>query len=154
MTKVLPPSAIQNEAYYNRPSFFIVVPPDIALEDVTNARFWAHHVKKLPVHTIVEVVSKDGKFDVELRVVSSGIGFVNMRVLRKWERKDLPAEQAVPNVTKDDIPAGYKVDFAPKAGWRAFILDPLLEIKRDLPTKEHAIMATIDHAALASQVAA
>lgn len=152
--KLLSPNAIQNEAYYNRPAFFITVSPDIALEDVTNSRFWAHHVKKLPIHSIVEVVSEDGKFDIEMRVVGSGIGFVNMRVLRKWERKDLPKEQAVPDVTEADIPEGYTVNHAPKTRWRAFIKEPLEEIRRDLPTKEHAIMAAIEHSKLASQAAA
>jgi hypothetical protein len=152
--KFLSPNVLHNSADYDRGNFFAVVPPSISLEDVMQPRFWAHHVKRLPIHSLVEVVSEDGQFDLELRVVSSGIGYVNMRVLRKWVRKDTPKEEAVPDVTDADIPEGYTVSHAPKTRWRAFIKEPLQEIKRDLPSREHAIVAAIEHSRASSQVAA
>ena len=147
--KTLSPNALQNEASFERRSFFAVVPHDVTIDDVLAPRFWAHHVARLPIHSIVEVVSVDGQFDLEMRVVSSGIGFVKMRVLRRWERTELPKADKVPEVTMDDLPEGYEVSFAPKKMWRAFIKDPLQEIRSGLASREHAIAAAIEHARLA-----
>lgn len=152
--KVLPANYMHNQAEYDRPCFFVSLPPEYSIDDVLSPKFWAHHVKKLPINSRVEVVSSDGQFDLELRVVSSDIGYVRMRVLRKWERTELPKEEAPPAVTEADIPEGYLVNHAPKTKWRVFTREPHEEIKRDLPTKEHAIAVAIEHHNKAMGIAA
>lgn len=151
---ILPGNALQNTAEYDRNTFFVSVGPDVSMEDVLTPRFWAHHVAKLKVNTKIEVVAEDGSFDLELRVVKTGVGYVHVRVLREWKRVSAPAAEQVPDVSETDIPEGYIVNHAPKTKWRFLTEEPKLEIARDFATKEHAIAAAIAHAKVSMQVAA
>lgn len=152
--KILAANHLHNTAEYDRRSYFVKVDPDTTIDDILTPRFWAHHVQKLDINARVEVVSVDGKFDLDLRVVDRGVGFVTMRVLRRWERDVADKSIAVPNVSEADIPDGYTVNHAPKTKWRVFTKEPLQEISRDHPTKEHAIAAAMEHAAKATNIAA
>ena len=154
MAKVLPPNVMQNQSMYEEQRFIVRVTPDIELDDVLNPRFWAHHVSRLNIDAMIRVVSMDHKFDIDLSVTEKGVGFINMRVLRKWVNNELPKELARPNVTMEDLPDGYKVAFAPKKLWRVFLTEPLIQIAEGLASREHAIQRAIEHASSIKVVAA
>lgn len=150
MTKALPATAMTRAADYVRTAHHVVVPVDVTLEDITRPSFWAHHTGRLGMHDIVDVLSADGKFDVQLRVVDKGIGFVEMRVLRAWQREGAAAEEAG---ELPEVPEGYIVNHAPKTGWRVLTKEHL-EVSRNHKSKREAIEAAIVHAAKASGLVA
>lgn len=151
MTKALSPTAMTRAADYVRTAHHVVVPVDVTMEDVTRPSFWAHHTGRLGKNDIVDVLSEDGSFDMQLRVVDKGVGFVEMRVLREWQREGAEEDAGL---SLPDAPDGYIVNHAPKTGWRVLTKDPHLEISRNHKSKLEAIEAAIVHAAKAAGLAA
>ena len=152
--KTLHPTKMRNSADYTRTQHHVVVDPGHTLEDVTTAGYWAHHVDRLRVHDLIDVIGEH--FDVTLRVIAKGNGFVDTRILRKWE-DDAPAakltdeERAAIDAT---IPEGYIIDHTPKTGWRARLKDGGAEISRNHKTKVDAIKDAVAHAGRAQVIAA
>lgn len=152
--KTLHPTKMRNAAEYVRTLHHVVVEPDHSLEDVMAPGYWAHHVDRLRVHDLIDVIGE--RFDATLRVTGIGKGFVETRVLRKWE-DDAPAaklseqERATIDAT---IPDGYVIDHTPKTLWRARLKDGGAEISRNHKSKVEAIQMAIDHSQRASGIAA
>ncbi len=126
--------------------------PDVLLDDVLRPSFWAHHVDKFREDDLVDVISMDRAFDVQLRVVGKGVGYVNMDPLRVKQRHEVRAA----NETAEEIaaPDGYSVNFAPKQGWRVMTKEPHLIISKDHKSRAEAVNAAVAHAAKANAVAA
>ncbi|NTF54418.1 hypothetical protein G6L12_05855 [Agrobacterium rhizogenes] len=152
--KTLHPTKMRNAAEYVRTQHHAVVDPDHTLDDVLAPGYWAHHVDRLRVHDLIDVIGE--RFDVTLRVTGRGKGFVETRVLRKWE-DDTPAakltdaERAAIEAT---IPDGYVIDHTPKTGWRARLRDGGEEISRNHKSKVEAIQSAIAHSQRAQGIAA
>jgi hypothetical protein len=152
--KTLHPTKMRNAAEYVRTQHHIVVDPDHSMEDVTRPGYWAHHVDRLRIHDLIDVIGEG--FDATLRVTGKGNGFVETRVLRKWED-----EAPVAKMTDEEratieasIPDGYVIDHTPKTLWRARLKDGGAEISRNHKTKVDAIKSAIVHAGRAQGIAA
>lgn len=152
--KKLPAHAMSGTktADFTRQHWHLTVSPDVTVEDVLRPDFWAHHVPKLNVPDLIDIVSSDLGLDVQLRVIGKGVGYVQMRPLRVYVRETDHAVEAdeVPNLTEADIPAGYVINHAPKTLWRVFTKDPQIEVSRQHISKQHAIQDAIRHANIAS----
>lgn len=152
--KTLPATAMTRSADINRTYHHVNVDPLATLADILRPSFWAHHTQRLQPNDMVDVMTTDGGIDVSLRVVSKAIGMVEMRPLRIWVRDEAkPATNDEP-AEMPDVPEGYKVNHAPKTGWRVLTEDPALEISRNHKSRLEATMAAIAHAAKANAVAA
>jgi hypothetical protein len=145
---------MRNAAEYVRTQHHVVVDPDHSLEDVTTPGYWAHHVDRLRVHDLIDVIGE--RFDVTLRVTDKGNGFVETRVLRKWLSEEPAAKLTDEEKAKIEasIPDGYVIDHTPKTGWRARLKDGGVEISRNHKSKVDAIQAALNHAARAQGIAA
>lgn len=145
MVKTLHPTKMRHLADYSRKSFHVVLDdPSVTIDDILVPSFWQHHTNTIDLHSLVDVIGDN--FDVQLRAIEKGVGFVKMRVLRKWEDRT-----AKPQAEDDDrVPEGYKVDHHSKTGWRARLVDGGVEIARQLPSRDAAIEAAIAHHAQAS----
>lgn len=153
MSKFLPATAMSRSADYARTYHHVVVGVDVSIEDVLRPSFWAHHTARLNVGDLVDVLTADERFDLQLRVTEKKIGMVTMRPLRVWTSEtaatadDHDAEPLV-------VPEGYVVNHAPKTGWRALTKEPPLEISRNHKSRREATQAAIDHSRQASGIAA
>lgn len=145
MVKLLSPTAMTNSADFVRTAYHVNVAPDVTLTDILTPKFWAHHVNRIKVNDIVDVLATDGSLDVQLRAVEKGVGFIVFRVLRQWLRED-KQENAEKEVELPDLPEGYLVNHTPKTGWRVFTTEPHQEVSRDHKSKYAAYMAAIAHA--------
>lgn len=154
MSKSLHPAKMRQLADYSRKSFHVEVDPGTTIEDVQVPSFWKHHVETVGVGTLIDIMGEG--FDIQLRVTGKGIGYVETRLLRKWV-SEAPAHK----LTKEEadaltalIPEGYIVDHTPKTGWRVKLVDGGVEVVRGKASKAEAIEAAIQHARVASGVAA
>ena len=139
-------------ADYNRTYYHLTVSPDVSVkDDILRPGFWAHHAQNLQVNDLIDIVSADGGLDMQVRVTGKGIGMVQMRVLRLWQREE---QAQKPEETDIEVPAGYKVNFAPKTLWRVMTEEPAMEISRNHKSKNEATSAAIIHAAKAAGLAA
>ncbi len=149
MAKLLPATAMSRSADFKRTYHHVEVDPSVELSDILTPRFWAHHVARIQVNDIVDVLATDGSLDVQLRATEKGVGFVMFRVLRQWLREDkqevIEEEQDAP-----ELPDGYVVNHAPKTGWRVFTTEPHLEVSRNHKSRYAAHMAALDHATKAT----
>ncbi|MGI8390541.1 hypothetical protein [Brucella anthropi] len=145
MAKLLPATAMTRSADYKRTYHHVDVDPTVSLSDILTPKFWAHHVARVQVNDIVDVVATDGSLDVQLRAVDKGVGFVSFRVLRQWLRED-KQEEIAEEIELPDLPEGYVVNHAPKTGWRVFTTEPHLEVSRGHKSKYAAHVAATEHA--------
>lgn len=133
-------------ADYNRTVYHLEVDPSVTISDLLRPNFWAHHAGNLKRFDVIDVLPNDGTYDVTLRVIETGVGFVKMRPLRIWTQ-ERPVEAPAPET--DDIPPvpeGYKVNHAPKTGWRVLTDEPVMEISRNHRSRREATLAAIAHA--------
>lgn len=147
--KILHPTALRHAADYGRAQLHLDVGPDTSIEDVLVPGYWRHHAAKLNVNDLIDILGQG--FDITVRVVEKGNGFVNMRVLRKWEDD---AIKAVETDHDDEIPAGYVIDHTPRTRWRVRLKDGAAEIARDCMTKPDAIAKALEHAVKSGTIAA
>ncbi|WP_159585920.1 hypothetical protein [Chelativorans xinjiangense] len=152
--KRLPATSRPKPADFTITRRHVWVDPDVTLDDLKRPAFWAHHHAALNPGDLVDVLAKDFSLDVQLRVVGKEVGLVQMRVVRAFTNERPKA--AAPEVSDEDlpdIPANYKVQFSPKAGWLVRTIDPP-ETVATHKTKPAAYQAAIQHAAKAMGVAA
>lgn len=152
--KTLHPTKMRNAAEYVRTQHHVVVDPDHSIEDVTTPGYWQHHVDRLRVHDLVDVIGE--RFDATLRVTGKGNGYVEMRVLRKWEDEAPAAKLSDEERARIEasIPDGYVIDHTPKTGWRARLKDGGAEISRNHKSKVEAIQSAATHSQRAQGIAA
>lgn len=130
----------------------VVVPVNMPIDDALVAGNWSHISSKINTKDEVIVVPEDRSWRLHLLVIESGPGFVRTVILHRWEaNREKKANEPTADVP---VPDGYKIDHTPKTGWRAFTLEPLIEVSRGHPSREAATMAAIAHAAKANAVAA
>lgn len=150
----LHPTKMRHPADYLRTIHMVVVDPTDTIEDVLTPAFWAHHAERVRINDVVDVISDT--FDLQLRVIGKGVGFVEMRVLRKWE-SDAPAAKLTADeiaAIEATIPDGYHIDHTPKTGWRAKLTNSGAEISRNHKSKVEAIQSAIVHSHRAQGMAA
>lgn len=147
--KKLHATKLRNAADFARSIWHVEVDPDTNIDDVQVPGYWQHHVAKIQVNDLIEVIGQG--FDIQLRVTDKGLGYVETRLLRKWT-DDRVVEPQLTN--DDDVPEGYVVDHTPRTRWRVRLKDGAVEIKRDLMTRSEAVKAAVTHAALAGGIAA
>jgi hypothetical protein len=157
--KTLPSTAMSRAADYVRTAHHVNIDPSATIEDILRPSFWAHHVARLNVNDLVDVMTTDGGIDIQLRVIEKGIGFVVMRPLRIWTRDEgLSAgegnDTSAASEALGDVPEGYTVGHTPKTSWRVLTKEPNLEVSRNHKSKAEAINAAIAHAAKANGIAA
>jgi hypothetical protein len=124
--KALPNKSLQFSADYQRQTWHAEVPNDTLLEEVLMPAFWVHVAARIKAHALIDVVTKDGLLDLQLRVTSIEGGIVVVRPRFVYEDKE--ARQlaiAVSNLQNAEIeseaapserrrpPEGYKVGFNP-----------------------------------------
>ena len=146
--KKLHPTKLRNLAEYNRSTWHVEADADMTIDDVMTPAFWQHHSDKIRINDLIDVIGQG--FDIQLRVIGKGIGFVETRLLRKWvaEKADAKPEGA------DDVPEGYVVDHTPRTRWRVRLKDGGVEIGRDMQTRDDAVNVAVAHAMRATGVAA
>lgn len=131
----------------------MMVPVTMSIADVMTPANWANVFGKVHRDDEVIVWREDRAWRLHLLVVEVGVGFVRTVVLHQ-----LGADEAatVAETEGEPIapPAGYKVNHAPKTGWRVLTDDPHLEISRNHKTRHEATLAAHAHAAKANAVAA
>lgn len=155
MAKVLNARALRsNGAEYDRPYLQIKVDPETTLEDVLRPGFWAHHAQNIKVDSLIDILSEDGGMDVQVRVIGKGVGMVHVRPLRVWLRKEEAIASGDPELSDEDIPEGYTVNFAPTQRWRVMTNEPHMIISKGHMAKSDAIKAAIAHAHKAQGLAA
>lgn len=146
MAKTLHPTKMKNLADYERSTYHVVLnDPSITLDDVLTPSFWQHHATNISIHSLIDVIG-DG-FDVQLRAVEKGIGYVKMRVLRKWEDRAVKASHPDQD---DGVPDGYTVDHHSKTGWRVRLKNDGTEIGRQFTSRDLAVAKAVEHHAHAS----
>lgn len=123
-----------------------IAPPGITLDDCKRQDYWRNNIKECaqsrvggrPSFNRIEILSEDGTWEAELRIMSAADGLVQTRLLREWHEPAKPGR-------KPQLPEGYVVEHIPGNGWRA--LDPNAEIvTQRLTTEEQATRAAYDHA--------
>ena len=151
MSKALSPSAIQNTAEFNNSLYFVEVADDVTIEDVLRPVFWAHHTRRIEKNNRVSVVRADGAFDVDLRAIEVGVGFIKMRVLRLWEDEAAVkerAERAQAEATGDGVealPTEYKIT-ASGRGFNVTFMPTDAKIATGIKTRGEAVNAAKTHA--------
>jgi hypothetical protein len=153
--KTLPSTAMTRAADFSRTYHHVNVDPEATIEDILRPAFWAHHVPRLGINDLVDVVTADGGIDIQLRVTGKGIGYVEMRPLRIWLRDEGSTTMgddhaSAPVEALGEVPEGYAVGHTPKTGWRVHTKDPSNEVSRNHKSKNEAINAAIAHAAKAN----
>lgn len=152
--KTLHPTKMRNSADYVRTQHHVKVDPSDTLEEVLTPGYWAHHVDRMREDDLIDVIGE--RFDVTLRVIGKGRGYVETRVLRKWVSEEPEARISDEERARIEsmLPDGYVVDHTPKTGWRARLKDGGTEISRHHKSKIEAINAAIAHAQRAQGIAA
>ncbi|MGH7177923.1 MAG: hypothetical protein ACREJC_11120 [Tepidisphaeraceae bacterium] len=117
--KIFAPPAAQTlkAGEFGMLTYFYQVPFGHKIDDLLKAEYWAHHSKRLKLHSLLHCVAVDGSFDVILRVSAGGEGWTKMRPLLKWEASS-------PDDLRDPTPAKarLKIDFA-GGTWRVIHKD-------------------------------
>ncbi|MBZ9807695.1 hypothetical protein [Mesorhizobium sp. ESP-6-2] len=149
----IPAQTAVNAADLTRTLRRMKVPVDMTPADVMVPGNWANVFSKVFVDDEVIVWPEDRAWRLHLLVVEVGVGFVKTAVLHSLELHARAAPAAEP-ADIPDVPAGYKVNHAPKTGWRVLTEDPVMEVSRNHKSRLEATLAAITHAAKASGLAA
>lgn len=92
-----------HSAEFARTVFAAVVPPEDSLDVILEPEYWMHVARKLRKNDRVEVNTRDGSYFAELMVVSTGLTWVRMAVLRHIDLTKLK----VKGKPKDDLYAKF-----------------------------------------------
>lgn len=148
-SKVLGPTELNsNGGDFHRTYHHLVVDPSVTVDDVMVPKFWAHHVANLKINDLIDIVAADDSWDVQLRVVEKGIGYVKMRPRMVWMREETNARTPDQPANEPDMPEGYKVTFSPNKQvlWQATTIDPHAVVSKGHKSRVEAINAAIAHA--------
>ena len=151
----IPAQAALNSADYTRTLRRMVVPNSMTMEDVSIPGNWANVFSKVTVDDEVIVVPEDRTWRLHLLVVERGTGWVKTALLHAIDlTKAVSKPKAEEPVEIPDVPVGYKVNHAPKTGWRVLTEDPAMEVSRNHKTRLEATNAAIEHSKKAAGLAA
>jgi hypothetical protein len=149
----IPSQTAVNPADFSRSIRRMKVPVDMTPEDILVPGNWANIFGKVSVDDEVIVWPEDRAWRMHVLVVEVGVGFVKTVVLHSIELHQRAAPAAEP-ADIPEVPAGYKVNHAPKTGWRVLTEDPVMEVSRNHKSRLDATLAAIAHAGKASGLAA
>jgi hypothetical protein len=125
--KMLHAAGLGHQADYHRSTYFLSAQQGVTVDDLMRPMFWAHHVSKLRMGDLIEAVAEDGSFDVLLRVIDRGAGFVRMRLLREWQNREVAEASAADTKTEAAHSVQAKrfpcVDFTKATKWRVLAHD-------------------------------
>lgn len=141
----IPAQTALNPADFTRTLRRMKVPVDMTPEDVMLPKNWASVFSKVNVDDEVIVWPEDRAWRLHLLVTEVGVGFVKTVELHSL-RLEATAQTKEPEGPVMEVPAGYKVNHAPKTGWRVLTDDPHMEISRNHKSRHEATLAAIAHA--------
>lgn len=127
-------------------SWRYMAPSGITLEMCQRPDFWKNVIRECaqqrvhgrPSWNRIEIISEDGTWEAELRILSASDGLVHTRVIREWNAPARPGRKA-------SAPDGYVIEHIPSNGWR--VLDPKGSlVTTNLPIEDDAIRAAAAHA--------
>ena len=84
--KILP-NHMQLVEHY-RAHYGASVPEGTTAEDLQRPEFWAHVARNLRPYDIIDVLPEDGSYFAEVIVLSQGVGFAKVKLLRFVELAD------------------------------------------------------------------
>lgn len=144
----LPPNALAKSADFVRAVHFVWT-EGVTLDDLARPAFWAHHASRLVKGDEINVVDKRFAFDVTLRVVEVGTGWVKMRPLRVWTDETIIADAADFEPASEPV-TGLEVQWAgPHDKWRVVRKADKWVLSRGLATKAEAVKWAEEHEAVA-----
>ncbi len=131
-----------------------LAPAGVTLEMCQAPTYWAQCTRELGQQRVlgrnawnrIEIISEDGSWEAELRVLSVKDGLVQTRLIREWQEPAKPGRKLT-------VPEGYVVEHIADNGWRA--LDPKGRIIIEKQSVEDdALKAAVSHAKRASSTKA
>ena len=151
MLKHLAATYLKVQQDYVHDRYTIVLPPGVTLEDLFVPTFWAHHTKRLRIHTIVRCIAEDGSFDLDLTVsaVPAGNSSIIMRLRPNYggmtgEAAVAAAQKSADDIRLKEVPFSrdgkpvVRVKYLAATNWRVLGLEGR-EISRDHKTHGEAI---------------
>lgn len=161
----LPVDSMAYSADYTRDYWHCYVDPGTTLADVKKSVFWSHVLGKLKPGALIDLMTRDGLFDVQVRVVAVNNGLVKVNILRHFEDEKArkPILKALAQRTEVEqahghgvdqarelsefVPDGYKVGYHPVTKtFYAQLLVNGLKIIENQQTRELALRAARLHA--------
>lgn len=135
-----------------------LAPAGHTIDDVQRPDYFRNLVKEAKQQRVngrhswnkIEIISEDGTWEAELRVLSADGGLVQTRLLRQWpEPTKVAPIKAAPSLK---VPKGYTVDHVTGNGWRALDShgEPIVTGKA---IEDEAIRAAVSHAKSAKKAA-
>jgi hypothetical protein len=130
----LPSDALAYGADYTRDYWHAWVEPHTQIDDVRKSSFWVHHLPKLKAGALVDLMTRDGFFDISVRIINVQNGLVRANVIRHyedvearepiieaWFAKLADGKDGVPGFERARdvaamVPDGYKVGWNPGKG--------------------------------------
>lgn len=141
-------------APHARGDWFVTVGRDVPLERILMPGYWANHARSIKAGDKIEVVREDYSLDVTLRVIKSVPGLVTVRQLYSAYIDDSDLEAAAASgeaaTPEPDVPAGYKLGFAPKGATPGHFVQLNAtgdQVGKGMKTKREAINFAVAHAA-------
>jgi hypothetical protein len=129
----------------------MMVPVTMTIEEVMTPGNWANVFSKVHRDDEVIVWREDRAFRLHLLVVEVGTGYVRTVILHKLGED---VETVADDGEALEVPAGYRVNHAPKHKWRVLMDGFGDPISKDHNSRAEAARAAIAHAAKANAVAA
>lgn len=152
----IPANTALNSADFTRTLRRMIVPNSMTMEDISVPGNWANVFSKVKADDEVVVVPEDRTWRLHLLVTETGTGWVKTALLHAIDLTKVVAKPKVEIEPVDipDVPDGYKVNHAPKTGWRVLTEDPPMEVSRNHRTRLEATNAAIEHSKKAAGIAA
>ena len=151
MVKYIAATQLNETADYNYTRWMVIIPQNIAFEDLFVPVTWAHVRNKLSKHDVIRVVAQDGSYDMDLTVRQIEVGGVHMLVRPHMDgiagaealtKAAERAKEAAPKVVPLDGEGNpvVKVQYLPATKWRVIGINGG-EVSRNHDTEADAIEA-------------
>lgn len=143
--KVLPIGKLVHQAEFDRAHWHLTVPNDVTIVDMLRPAFWQHYPNTLKSPALIDVMSEDGETDVQLRVMGSDVGMVNVRMRAAFQVRD-GEDGGVEAPELPDVPTGYRVRFTPSRQY--YVQLDMGGGVKDIVSANHANRELAAHAAI------
>jgi hypothetical protein len=126
-------------------AFRHIAPPGVTLDMCRRPDYWRNNVRECGRSRIagqrpwnkIEIISEDGSWEAELRILSAADGLVHTRVIREWYVESKPGR-------KPSLPDGYSIEYVTGNGWRALDAAGMI-VSSNLPIEDDAVRAAAHH---------
>lgn len=132
------------ESQYLIREYTIYIPAGHTPENLSEPTYWVHHAARLSIHDKIDCISETGQWEVTLRVVNKGNGWVKMRLLSGYDAQGR-------DETVEPLAAQFKTDFVPSAKHRVIHKESGVVVSSGHPSKDAAIEALEAHVATLSR---